>query len=250
MRKAFTLVEVLVATTIGFTVMTVALLMLYAVTRTYRSTDIKNTVSEDFRELTRLMVEQGDLSNGYFIYKTFDTVADRDSASDVIGSGDSGDFVVFIYYSMADIKTSPNYQRVSRIVGFYRTQTSDPTVSQIRYFDSLKHNWGQAFSVANPATLAMDGTGVEALLPKPKSTSTSDQAAYSSVVSQFPTLTFQAMGTAADDSDALRLFYNINGKCMSISGMVVRKQTASGGVAVNYKSQNAFNLTISPRSAN
>lgn len=256
MRRAYTLMEVMVATSVGVLMMLVVMMVLYTLGRMYTSADIKNTVSEDYRELTRLLAEQGNLSNGFYIYRSFDS-ADRnggnntDGIPDQIGTGNSGDFVVFIYYSMQDIKTSPNMQRVSRIVGFYRTQTSDPAVSQIRWFDSAKHNWGQTFSATNPATLAIDGTGVEALLPSPKSNSAADLATYNSAVSNFPVLAFQTMGTAADDSagQKLRLFYNNNAKSFSVSGMIIRKQTGSGTTAVNYKSQSAFNLTIAPRSA-
>lgn len=247
-KKGFSVMEIMTAASIGALVIGLTLLVLLAITKLYVRTDIKNSVSEDYRDMTRLLSEQGNQSNGFFIYKSF-AAADRATASQQIGPNTdptlaSGDLVVFVYFSLRDIKTDPNLQGVSRIVGFYREDPSNKS-SAIRYFDSAKDNWGQSFSVASPATLPIPAAGageaIEGLLPP------------ESYKSKFKVVALHTMGAASDNATGgLSLFYNNtqtnNAPSFTVTGFILRKVSAAGAGALGYESQTAFNLTITPRS--
>lgn len=247
-RKAFSLTEVMIAASITLVVVGLTLLVLLSMTKLYVRTDIKNSVSEDYRDLTRLLAEQGNQSNGFFIYKSF-AAADRTNATQQIGPATdpknaSGDMVVFVYFSMQDILKNPNAMGVSRIAGFFREDPSN-NKSPIRYFDSAKDNWGQTFSPASPAVLAIpaagSGAAIESLLPP------------ESFKSKCKIVALHTMGAAVDGATGgLSLFYNNtttnNAPSFTVTGYILRSQASSGSGVAGYESQTAFNLTITPRS--
>lgn len=235
--RGFTVTEVMIATSLMVILFTLVLGMLIAVTRVYKRTEIKNSVSEDYRDLTRRLVEQGNLSNGFFVYPSFSS-ADRDAVTDRLGAGMSGDLVIFVYFSIKDIGVSANLQGVVRVIGAFRENPGSAS-SPIRWFDSASQNWGQTYNPNNPVILPFDGTGLEELLPP------------ESFRSSCPVLANHVLGSADTAAgSALNLFYN-DGKSLYITGFIVRATTGTQNVASNasiYESQTAFNLTVSPRS--
>ena len=207
--------------------------MMLAALKVYIKTDIKNSVSEDYRDVSRLLVEQGNMSGGFFLYPNFST---HTSAADRVGIGASGDYVVFIFFSIKNIKSDPNSHGASRIIGVFR-ENPGVASSPIRWFDSSKQNWGQTFSAAAPATLANGETGLEALLPP------------ASFMTSCPVIAKHTLGSAADTAagGGLSLFYN-NGNSCHVTGYILRSKSSSGSASPGYESQTAFNLTVSPRS--
>ncbi len=244
-RRGFTLPEIMTAVGISSILFAMVFTMMVMIAKVYKRTEIKNSVSEDYRDLTRRLVEQGNLSNGFFVYPGF-AATDRDAPADrlpVGAPGDptvnaSGDLVVFVYFSIKDIGTSANMQGVSRLMGAFR-ENPGSTASPIRWFDSTLHNWGQTFSAANPAILPADGTGLEALLPP------------AGFRASCPILANHVLGSAHTASgNTLNLFYN-GGKSLYITGFIIRATTGAQNTTSNasvYESQTAFNLTVSPRS--
>lgn len=241
-RRGFTLSEVMTATFVTVVLTALVFGITVAIMKQSRTTEIKNSVSDDYREMTRVLVEQGNMSNRFFIYPSF-AAADRANKSCRIlpyrtPSESSGDLVLFVFFSIKDIKTSPNLQGVSRVLGAFREKTGN-TPSSIRWFDSARHNWGQTFSPASPASIPTDDTGIEALLPP------------ESFLSRCPVLANHTRGVASSSAGGdYNLFYN-NDKSLHITGFITRATPGSdnspvaAGVA---QSQTAFNLTISPRS--
>lgn len=241
-RRGFTLSEVMTATFVTMILTALVLGLMVAITKQSRSTEIKNSISDDYREMTRVLVEQGNMSNRFFIYPSFAS-ADRANKSCRVlpyrtPSESSGDLVLFVFFSLKDIKTSPNLQGVSRVLGAFREKTGDAP-SAIRWFDSARHNWGQTFSPSKPAIIPTSDTGIEALIPP------------ESFASQCPVLANHVRGAASSSAGGdYNLFYN-NDKSLHITGFITRATTGSdnrapaAGVA---QSRTAFNLTISPRS--
>lgn len=241
-RSGFTLLEVMTASFVVMILTALVLSMLMAIVRQSRTTEIKNSVSNDYRKMTRQLVEQGNMSNRFFIYPSF-ADQDRNDASKRISpyhtpSESSGDFVIFIFFSIKDIKTSPNLQGISRVMGAFREKTGNEP-SAIRWFDSAQHDWGQNFSSAKPAIIPTDDSGIESLLP-PESFAT-----------RLPVLANHARGAASYSAGGdYNLFYN-NDKSLHITGFITRFTTTGENHIPTtdvLQSQNVFNLTISPRS--
>lgn len=246
-RRGFTLAEVMLAAGVGVLILGMTLGVMIALTRVYVKSDIKNSVSEDYRDMSRVMMEQGNLSNGFYLYRSFAT-ADRNSAATQIKSGGSGDFVVFVYYGIGDITRSPNMQGVSRVLGFFRENPSLAT-SPIRYFDSNRQTWPGAPSPTAPVnpTAGNKTVLIESLLPPV------------SYLPSCPVLVQHTMGAtdAGTTGGALSLFYNssanISCPSLNVTGYIIRAQGTTGASvsgAGGYQSQTAFNFTVSPRIAN
>ncbi len=237
-RRGFTLTEVMTATTITLILTAMVLGLLLAMTRQFRDTEIKTSVSDDYREMTRVIVEQGNMANAFYVYPSF-AAGDRVNKASQIPHAGSGDLVLFVFYSFQDIKTSPNLQGVCRVLGVFR-ENSGNVLSPIRWFDSAKHNWGQSFSPANPLTLPLDGTGIESLIPP------------ASFASSCPVLANHARGAAQDSLGVTQdMFYNDANKTLHVTGFITRagvdapNAPVAAGVAQN---RIPFNLTASPRS--
>lgn len=242
-RKAFTLAELEISLGVSVLISGMSLLVLLAVLRLYVVSDIKTSVSEEYRRMKRVMVDQGCMSNGFYIYPSFNA-ADRKLSSNQVPVGGAGDFVVFVFFSLKDIKEDPNYQRVSRIMGFFRENPGD-VKTPVRWFDSEVHNWGQSFSASNPAQVPIPNSGenfaIEALLPP------------ESFRLNCPVLANYSMGAIDDTMGAGRsMFYNMtktnNSPAFLVSGFVLRSTSSAGSAVLGYESQTAFNLTIVPRS--
>ena len=242
-KRAFTLSEVMMASGITILLSGMTIFILIAVSKIYIKSEIKNMVSEDYRSFTRLLAEQGNTSNGFYIYRSM-KATDRLTAADQVEAGDSGDLVVFVYFSVKDVKTDPNQQGLTRIVGFFR-ETPGKVNSAIRWFDSSKQNWGQTFSPGNPITLPIPPNtdtnyAIEELLPP------------ESFKSNCPVLAQHTMGAATGTSGGLKLFYNNtttnNTPSLTVTGFILRARANSGGGVTGYESQTAFNLAITPRS--
>lgn len=235
-RPAFTLVELMVSASILTISLALTFGVLLAVTRLNVRTTLKDELSADFRSVTRLLADQGRLANTFRIYKSF---AESDRVSGVgqgraggpVGVAQSGDLVVFVYFSSADIGGALSAQRISRIIGVFR-EDSGGGVGPLRYFDSAIHNWKQTFSTASPAPAV---STIEQLLPP------------YSYLSQCPVLAQLTLGTVGTTTD-LNTFYNLNNTALLVNGMIFKEKSNSGAGLYGFESKNAYNLTITPRS--
>lgn len=246
LRLGFTLSEVMIAASVGLIIIALCLGVMLSLTKVYIRTDIKNSVSEDYRDLSRQMMEQGNLSNGFYVYTSFNE-ADRNKAEKRIPSGGSGDLVVFVFYSVGDISSSPNMQGISRVLGFFREQAGS-AVSPIRCFDSAKQSWPGSPTVGKPVlpTAGNKHVLIESLIPP------------QTFLENCPTLVNHTMGAATDTSGGtLKLFYNsttnLYGPSLNVTGYILRSRGTSGSSIVgqdSYQSRTAFNFTVAPRIAN
>ena len=192
----FTLAEVLVSMTLIAMLGSLMAALLLGTTRTYLRAEKKVAVQSDFNRVGQVFTEQGNRSNGFFLYRTFAT-GHRNASSKQLGAGESGDFVVFIHYCLSDVRSSPNSQRVARVVGLFREDQGNG-FSDIRWFDSDKQNWGQTFGPASPADISSPNS-VESLLPS------------ASYLRQCPVLishSYDAAVAAGSDASVRGLFYN------------------------------------------
>lgn len=244
--RGFTLVEVQVTSAIVLLIAALVLSMVVFMMKLYSKTDIRNSVSESYRSLNRVLLEKGNMANQSFVYPRFDRASNLPIVSvatqhSVLGESGgvafpySGDYLVFVYYSFSDLKTSPDMMGVSRIVGVFR-ENSGSVLSNIRYFDSDQDNWGQTFSKAKPVMLN-DTVTVESLLPN------------SSDYTRFRVLAKHSMGVVSEGAanDYLGMFYVPFYGVTSVSGLIIRPTSESGGGVAGFQSQTAFNLTVSQR---
>lgn len=223
-RRAFTLAEVVVASSILLLVITLSLGLFMTITRMNVRTELKDLLDSDFRSITRVLADQARTANTFRVYKSF---SDRTEA----GAGQGGDLVVLVSFSTADIGEAPNSQRISRVIGVFR-ENSMNKIGAIRSFDSDTQDWGQGFGYATPAAA---GAKIKDLLPP------------ATFLASCPVLAGLTLGTAGGGTD-LNAFFNINGTSFLVNGMVYKETTTSGSGISGYQSKNAYNLTITPRS--
>lgn len=132
--KGFTLVEVLVAMSIGVMLMGfVAVFMVQAGKTMFKSTEelrFNNTLRKTFASIQEDVREASVIS----VYSSFD-LADRDTSSDVLGDGTKGNLLVLLTFEN-NYSTIPIHDQVTKIVGYYMdpaTVGSDGSVKIYRW---------------------------------------------------------------------------------------------------------------------
>jgi len=214
--RGFTLVEILIGMGI-LGLLTVGLLTFFIQSSTsFFVTEQKLKVNNDIRKFTSEMADHAREANHYIIYSTYAAV-DRDSEEDRKRDGESGDFMVLIFYDNP-VGTAPLISRpIRRVVGYYRASSNplDPSSEgPVRKFDSDLDAWGVTFPIDQP---------IEKVLPS------------AAQVANFKRVIELSKGLANQ-----RLFYNFHNRSIMVKGEILH------GNAVKRVS-NTYNFTISPR---
>lgn len=269
---AFTLVEIMVAMTIiGFVLVGVLPFFTQTSMMQFISTQ-KLLVNADVRSFTNGMIQDVESSGCFMLYQSFfpRTLADgtnisRDfnndgviNAADRMQSGQSGDFLVLIYYQdpFYDSRfydSNPNNQPtlgtatvVSRIIGYWLAPNRDYSGETALYrfdtnqFQGSGSTWTTPWGATFPATLSPTVT-VESLLPAATQTAATDPSYASVVLNNLQGLA-QVNGSAQVTGTASGLdFVSINQGL----GILVRARILHGNQAKRVT--NTYNFTVSPR---
>ncbi len=226
-RRGFTLVEMLIATSIMALVSVGILRVFVQALNVYYYDTGKILVNKDIRKFTGEMTENATYSNYFRIFpaytnlsRTVDTYvnpADPDQgyttaiADTSVNDGQSGDCLVLVYKDPADDR------KIARIIAYFRAPTvpTDPTsTGPVRKMD---------LAITPSSTLP-----VFQLIPE-----ISDPAIYPEVVEL-------SRGLANG-----KLFYNFYDKSIIVKGEIIHR----GGMinSRNASATNTYNFTVSPR---
>lgn len=229
-RRAFTLLEILIAITIlGFITMMSLGFFVETIKATFVS-EQKNLINNDVRTLTAELSEAAKEANFTLLYSSFES-DDRNSSGDRLLDGNSGDFLVFGFQGEPDLSTSINApQPVTRLTGFYRAPAdpNDPTSEgPVRKFDT---DLDFAYNDSDEPLLSpidpLDPPTPEEIL-----------------ATLYPTSTRNTNPEVISLSEGLannRLFYNYGKSSIMINGKIIHGVEAK-------RVTDTYNLTISTR---
>jgi prepilin-type N-terminal cleavage/methylation domain-containing protein len=207
-RKGFTLVEIMVSTTVS-AILTVGLFGFFMTS--YRIGFVnqeRNRINANMRGLTATLLQDGRQSNYFVLYESTSPAA-RDEANDRRLDGQVGDFLVFVYTEPAPNPLQPS--RIKRIVAYYRQKgANDPDgLAPVRRYDQ---EWTPASSEA-----------LEDLLPEESELVLADEV----------------IELSRGLADSL-LFFNFWGRSVMVNGQIYHGNAAK-------RVTETYNFTISPR---
>ena len=207
MLAGFTLVEIMIATSISGLI-TIALLGFYMTN--YRIGFVnqeRNRINANMRNLTSNLIQDGRQSNYFVLYESTNA-SDRDAANDRQLDGNAGDFLVFVY-TTEDTATTLQSAEIERIVCYYRIASGADDLSPVRRFE---RNFDPP----------VDST-VEEVLPSISELSAADEVV-------------ELSRGLADG----RLFFNFWGRSVMVNGQIYHGNDAK-------RVTETYNFTISPR---
>jgi len=257
----FTLIELMMTMTIiGFVLIGVLPFVIFNMQSEFIS-EQKLLVNGDVRGFTNGMISDGDGANCFALYQSFyphtlsdGTAVARDvdgngviNSADRLQSGQSGDFLVFVYYQdpFYDARfydSNPNNQptigtnmTVERIVCYWLAPNRNYSGETALYrldTDSFKTSststsWTTPWGVTLPATLSSTVT-LESLLP-PNTATAATNASYATIVLN----NLQGLSSGLN-------FVNYQGR-----GILVRSRILHGNQAKRVT--NTYNFTVTPR---
>ena len=257
--SAFTLTEVMVASTIiGFVLIGV---LPFFVTNSQLQfvSEQKLLVNADVRAFTNGMIQDVESSSCFVLYQSFyaqtmsaGNAVSRDfngdgavNVADRMQSGQSGDFLVLLYYQDPFYDTrfydsDPNNQPtlgsstvISRVVAYWLAPNRDYTNETALYrldsdqFKTIGSSWTTPWGATFPATLG-SGVTVESLLPAASQINASSSA--------FATVVLNNLQGLSQNLN----FVNYQGR-----SVLVRSRILHGNQAKRVT--NTYNFTVSPR---
>ena len=214
-KAGFTLVEILIATTILVVVVGMATQMLVSTGRASFITDERLDINADVRQLTNEIIADGQAADRFYIYASYDaSVYAPDENGNYgaarLGDGKTGDLMLLVYEG-SESSEEDGYP-ITRIVGIYRDSTQDnPTQAPVRRFAVENVDSDDAYLAP------------EALIPKIE-----DTANHSTIVEL-------AEGLANGS-----LFYNYKDTSVMLNAKIVHGNAAK-------EITDTYNLTIRPR---
>jgi len=218
--RGFTLVEILVATTIMGLVAAGAISFGIQSLNIYHYDAGRLLVNKDIRSFTQEMTSNAVYSNYFRIYPNFTSRSSTDDdgvTSDLsVRDGESGDFLVLFF---DNTNTTTGVKTITRIIGYYRdpADPSDPASSgPVRKFDVT----------LNPAVDAASTTLASLL----------DTYAPTSGAHTNPTVVQLAQGLSNGS-----LFYDFKDRSVMIKGQIIETGNQMR------RAVNTYNFTVSPR---
>lgn len=217
-KGGFTLVEILIATTIVGVVVGMSILIVFQALQTYYYDVGRVEVNADMRKLTRDMTTNAVFSNYYLIYPNFATrtvtTGTGTAATTVdalVNQGGSGDMVLFVSLNYPPDSTT-GISTINTIVGYYRDGTTNQA-GPVR-----------SFKITVPSTSTQQ---------------------ISSILNTYQPVSNQSLNTTviplAQDIGNGLLFYNyLNDSVM------VKSQVLEQG-ADNRQATSTYNFTVTPR---
>jgi len=238
-RAGFTLAELMVSMSIFSLLMGMIVTFNVDSVKSMFISEQKAIINKDMRMLTAQMSDDARYASFFVLYSNY-TVSSRNTTALELQQGNSGDFLVLVFYGSPVTGANMNVRPVSEIVGYYREPYSvsnqlsvDPitnaasTLMPVHRFDLTVGNGLAANQYLETTNIPSGGTSttIEALLPN-------DAAA---TIAAHPIVVQLAKGL----NDGL-LFHNFWGKSVMINAEIVQGN--------NYDSvSDTYNFTISPR---
>jgi prepilin-type N-terminal cleavage/methylation domain-containing protein len=223
LRRAFTLVEIMVAMSLMVMIGAVILRTLMQVLNTYTYDTAKILINHDIRRFTAEMTENATYANYFMIFPAYNNLnrtvetlinpSDPDQgyttalADTHVGDGLTGDCLALIYKDLTDDT------KISRIICYFRSVDSTGT-GPVRKFD---------LPITPSSSLP-----VWQLIPE-----INDPNIYPIVVE------------LSRDIGNQRLFYNFQDRAIIVNGQIVQRGGALN--TIHFNATNTYNFTVSPR---
>jgi hypothetical protein len=213
--RAFSLAEVLIATTIlGFTV-TAILSLFINMSKSYKYNTFRLTINRDVRAFTNELTDAATSSNFFVILADFATRATGAVGSQVLasmGDGQSGDCLLLVY------KDDTDDTKIARIIGYYHDPDSTG-FGPVRKFDLTY-------------TPSASSTSLWTLMPNVSTLHTNGDIISAGTV-----------GEATGTSTSGKLFYNFFNRSIMVKGQI--NYISSDGLT--RRAVSTYNFTVSPR---
>ncbi|MCX6952103.1 MAG: prepilin-type N-terminal cleavage/methylation domain-containing protein [Verrucomicrobia bacterium] len=213
--RGFTLVEILVATTIMGIMVTAVLGLFINMMKSYKYNTFRLSINRDVRTFTNELTDTATYANYYIILADFVTRTTGPAGSEVLAymaDGESGDCVLLVF------KDDTDDAKIARIVGYYHDPDADG-MGPVRKFDLR-------FSPT------VTGTSLWTLLP-----STSTLHTNADIISA------GTIGRATGTSTSGRLFYNFFNRSVMVKGQI--NYISNDGLT--RRAVSTYNFTVSPR---
>jgi len=224
-RGGYTLVEIMVATTILGVVTLGIVTFLFQGSKIYYRDRAALIINRDIRTLTSALDTDAVTSNFFRVYADFSSRVNSSSADAAVRSGEIGDMVVFVFTDPSTTNNGANF--VNRLVGYYREVTNT----------SLNTGPVHRFDVTVSPSVQTDNIG--ALL----NTKVTGAAATYPIVTQIAQ--GNSSNTDGTSTAVTKLFYNYKNHSAMIAAQIseslneVQLSTSQMG--------NTYNFSVSPR---
>ncbi|HVS54207.1 MAG TPA: prepilin-type N-terminal cleavage/methylation domain-containing protein [Opitutaceae bacterium] len=213
--RGFTLVEMLIGTTIMGMMVTAVLGFFINMMKSYKYNSFRLSINRDVRTFTNELTDTATYANYYVILTDFSTRTTGAVGSEVLasmGDGESGDCVLLVF------KDPANDTKISRLIGYYH----DPDANgfgPVRKFDIT----------FNPSTTS---TSLWTLMPDVSTLHTNPDIISAGTV-----------GKATGTSSSGRLFYNFFNRSVMVKGQI--NYISNDGLT--RRAVSTYNFTVSPR---
>lgn len=214
-RRGFTLVEILVATTIMGLVVVAVLGLFINLMKSYKYNTFRLSINRDVRTFTNEISDTATYANYYIILADFNTRTTGAVGSEVLaylGDGESGDCLLLIF------KDDSDDTKIQRLVGYYHDPDS-AGMGPVRKFD-------RSFSPS------VSGSALWNLMPATTTLHTNPDIISAGTV-----------GRATGTSTSGRLFYNFFNRSVMIKGQI--NYISNDGLT--RRAVSTYNFTVSPR---
>jgi prepilin-type N-terminal cleavage/methylation domain-containing protein len=213
-RRGFSLIEVMVATTILTLVVTAVLSLFINMMKSYTYNTFRLSINKDIRTFTNELTDNATYANYFVILSDFVSRTAGTSPGEVLaamGDGESGDCVLLVFKHPSDDT------KVSRLIGYYH----DPDgagYGPVRKFD-------RSFPSGTTAALWT-------LMPAESTLHTNPDIISAGTV-----------GRATGTSSSGRLFYNFFNRSVMVKGQI--NYISNDGLT--RRAVSTYNFTVSPR---
>jgi prepilin-type N-terminal cleavage/methylation domain-containing protein len=232
----FTLPEMIVSSTILGILMLMMVRFQFETISAMTVSEEKGEINRDMRYLTDQMALDARQANFFVMYSNY-TMASRTSSTQELTQGNSGDFLVLVFYGTTTSPSEFNVCPVNEIIGYYRapytagqtdSMSADTQMMPVRKFDlTVANNGIPANTYLESVNVPSGGhtATLESLLPSDSPTT----------IGSHQIIVQLAQGLADQ-----QLFYNFWGKSVMVNGVIAHGNN-------DQHATDTYNFTISPR---
>lgn len=219
--RAFSLIEVMIATTI-LTIMVMVVLSLFInMMKSYKYNTFRLSINKDVRTFTNELSDTATFANYFVILADFTTRTVGPSGSEVLaymGDGESGSCVLFVFKDQSDDS------KIRKIIGYYH----DPETDE----ESPDFGLGPVRKFTSEFSPTVTGTQLWTILPNTSTLHTNPDV-----------ISAGTIGRATGTTTSARLFYNFFNRSVMIKGQI--NYTSDDGLTK--RAVSTYNFTVSPR---
>jgi hypothetical protein len=213
--RAFTITELMIASTILLIMVTAVLSLFINMMKSYKYNTFRLSINKDVRTFTNELTDTATFANYFIILSDFSTRTVGTSPNEVLGylaDGESGDCLLLVFKDTADDT------KVTRLIGYYHDPDADG-LGPVRKFDT-------SFSPS------VSGLSLWTLMPSTTTLHTNPDI-----------ISAGTIGKANGTSTSGKLFYNFFNRSIMVKGQI--NYISNDGLT--RRAVSTYNFTVSPR---